>query len=71
MHFVMRNSQLVSFNDILAKMMWTELFLDAQGCQVTENVVFCDNQSLMKLETIGKANSGKIELVSGSVGKSA
>ena len=52
-------AELVSFDDILAKMMLTKLFLEAQGFEVTENVVFRDNQSSMKLETNGKANPGK------------
>ena len=52
-------AELVSVDDILAKLMWTKLFLEAQGYEVTENIVFRDNQSSMKLETNGKASSGK------------
>ena len=37
-------AEYVSFDVILAKMMW-KLFLEAQGYEVTENVVFRDNQS--------------------------
>ena len=33
-------AELVSFDDILPKMMWTKLFLEAQGDDVKENVVF-------------------------------
>jgi hypothetical protein len=52
-------AELVSFDDILAKMMWTKLFLEAQGYNLKENIVYRDNQSSMKLETNGKASSGK------------
>ena len=41
-------AELVSFDDVLAKIMWIKLFLEAQGYEVTENVVFRDNQSSMK-----------------------
>ena len=30
-------AELVSFDDVLAKIMWTKLFLEAQGYEVTEN----------------------------------
>jgi hypothetical protein len=52
-------AELVSLDDIRAKMMWTKLFFEAQGYEVKENVVYRDNQSSMKLETNGKASSGK------------
>ena len=52
-------AELVSFDDILSKLMWTKLFLESQGYEVKENIVYRDNQSSMKLETNGKASSGK------------
>ena len=52
-------AELVSTDDIIAKVIWTKLFLEAQGVKVTENVIFRDNQSTMKLEQNGKASSGK------------
>ena len=36
----------------------TELILEAQGYEVTENIMVRDNQSSVKLETNGKASSG-------------
>jgi hypothetical protein len=52
-------SELVSFDDIIPKCMWTKLFIEAQGYGVENNLVYRDNQSAMKLELNGKASSGK------------
>ena len=52
-------AELVSFDDIAAKCVWTPLFTEAQGYGIEENLVYRDNQSGMKLELNGKASSGK------------
>lgn len=52
-------AELVSIDDILSKILWTKLFLQAQGFDVKENILLRDNQSSMKLEMNGKASSGK------------
>jgi hypothetical protein len=52
-------AELVSNDDIIAKVMWTKLFLDAQGYGVRDTVIYRDNTSAMKLEMHGKASSGK------------
>ncbi len=52
-------SELVSFDDIISKCLWTKLFYGAQGYELDENLVYRDNQSTMKLELNGKASSGK------------
>jgi hypothetical protein len=52
-------SELVSFDDIVPRCMWTKLFIETQGYDVDENLVYRDNQSAMKLELNGKASSGK------------
>jgi hypothetical protein len=44
---------------VIAKLLWTKLFLEAQGYKIKQNVIFLDNQSSMKLEQNGKASSGK------------
>ena len=41
------------------KVLWTKLFLQAQGVQIQENILYQDNQSSIKLETNGKWSSGK------------
>jgi hypothetical protein len=52
-------AELVSTDDIIAKVLWTKLFLEAQGLRISENTLLRDNQSTMKLEQNGKASSGK------------
>lgn len=52
-------AELVSHDDVLAKVQWTKKFLEAQGYEIMENVIYRDNQSSMKLEKNGKASSGK------------
>jgi hypothetical protein len=52
-------AELISFDDIASKVLWTKLFLEEQGYQVKENIVYRDNQSTMKLEINGKESSSK------------
>jgi hypothetical protein len=52
-------AELVSTDDIIAKVIWTKRFIEAQGYTVDENIIHRDNQSTMKLEQNGKASSGK------------
>ena len=52
-------AELVSFDDIINKVMWTKLFMEAQGYYIERNMVYRDNQSAMKLELNGKASSSK------------
>jgi hypothetical protein len=53
-------SELVSIDDVISKIIWTKLFLQAQGFHVKENIINRDNQSSMKLEMNGKNSSGKL-----------
>jgi len=52
-------AELISGDDIISKVLWTRRFMEAQGIQVTTNVIFRDNMSSMKLEENGKESSGK------------
>lgn len=52
-------AELISLDDTVGKILWTKMFIEAQGFKVNANVVFRDNQSSMKLEANGKASSGK------------
>jgi hypothetical protein len=51
-------AELVGANDILPQVLWTRYFLEAQGYG-TNNILYQDNQSTMKMEQNGKASSGK------------
>ena len=52
-------AELVGVSDAMSLILWTRLFLTAQGFTVNDNIVFQDNQSAMLLEKNGKRSSGK------------
>jgi Reverse transcriptase (RNA-dependent DNA polymerase) len=52
-------AELVSLDDVIAKVVWTKLFLQAQNYEVKQNIIMRDNISSMKLEMNGKTSSGK------------
>ena len=43
----------------MSQVVWTRYFLEAQGYNVKDNIVYQDNQSAMKLAKNGKRSSGK------------
>jgi hypothetical protein len=52
-------AELVGIDDVVSKVLWTKLFLEAQNFHVDTNIVYRDNTSSMKLKENGKASSGK------------
>jgi hypothetical protein len=52
-------AELVAVNDAMSKILWTKLFLEAQGYEISDNVVYQDNQSAILLENNGKLSSSK------------
>jgi hypothetical protein len=52
-------AELVAVNDAMSKILWTRLFIQAQGYKVSDNIVYQDNQSAMLLEKNGKMSSSK------------
>jgi hypothetical protein len=52
-------SELISINDVISKVLQTKLFLKEQVYNVKQNILLCDNQSSMKMKMNGKASSGK------------
>ena len=52
-------AELVGINDVLSMILWTWLFLEAQGYQVTDNVLHQDNESTIKLAKNGRRSSSK------------
>jgi hypothetical protein len=52
-------AELVSIDDVILKVVWTKLFIEAQCFTVNHNTIMCDNISSMKLEIYGKTSSGK------------
>ena len=52
-------AELVGINDVLSMILWTRLFLEAQGYHVTDNVLHQDNESTIKLARNCRCSSSK------------
>ena len=52
-------AELVAVDDGMSKMLWTRLFLEAQGLTIADNILYQDNQSAILLAKNGKASSSK------------
>ena len=52
-------SELVAVDQVLPLILWTPLFMEAQGYPVESNKAYQDNKSTILLENNGKASSGK------------
>ena len=52
-------AELVGINDVLSMILWTRLFLKAQGYHVTDNILHQDNESTIKLARNGQRSSSK------------
>ena len=52
-------TELVGVDDCMPAICWTRYFVQAQGYEVRENIVYQDNQSAILLEKNGKASSSK------------
>ena len=52
-------AELVAADDCMGMILWTRLFLEAQGYQVNDNILFQDNQSTILLQKNGKSSSSK------------
>jgi hypothetical protein len=52
-------AELVGVSDLMGLVLWTRCFLELQGYQVSDNVVYQDNQSAMLLENHGHMSSSK------------
>jgi hypothetical protein len=52
-------AEFIAADNVVSKVLWTKLFLENQGQNTSMNIIYCDNQSAMKMELNGKASSGK------------
>jgi hypothetical protein len=52
-------TEIVGADDFMPAICWTRYFMEAQGYQVEDNVLFQDNKSAILLEKNGKASSSK------------
>ena len=52
-------AELVGVDDCMPQILWTRYFLEAQGYQIQDSVVYQDNQSAMLLANNGRASGSK------------
>jgi hypothetical protein len=52
-------AELVGVDDFMTPILWTKLFLEAQGVKVKDNILYQVNQSAILLEKNGKRSSSK------------
>ena len=52
-------AELVGADDAITQVLWTKLFMEAQGYQIEKNILYQDNKSTILLEENGKKSSGK------------
>ena len=52
-------AELVGVDDAMPLVLWTRLFLTHQGLAPSDNVIYQDNQSAMRLERNGRSSCGK------------
>jgi Reverse transcriptase (RNA-dependent DNA polymerase) len=52
-------AELVGVNDVMPQILWTPYFLEAQGYDVKDSIIYQDNQSSILLEKNGRASSSK------------
>jgi hypothetical protein len=52
-------AELVGVDDVMPMILWTRQFMEGQGYQIKDNVVYQDNQSAMLLEKNGQQSSTK------------
>ena len=52
-------AELVGVDDCMPQILWMQYFLEAQGYQIQDSVVYQDNQSAMLLANNGRASSSK------------
>jgi hypothetical protein len=52
-------AELVGVADVLPQALWTRYFMEAQGQEIDDNLLYQDNESSIKLENNGRKSSGK------------
>ena len=53
------DAELVGANDMSMMILWTKLFMEAQGYDVEKNILYQDNKSAILLEVNGHQSAGK------------
>ena len=53
-------AKVVGVDDVATMVLWTKLFMEAQGYEIKKNILYQDNKSAILLETNGKRSSSKM-----------
>jgi len=53
------DAELIGVDDAVTQILWTKLFMEAQGYPIEKNIVYQDNKSSILLETNGRDSAGK------------
>ena len=57
-------AELVSIADVLGMMMWCKYFMEAQGYEIENNILYKDNKSTILLAKNGSMSAGKTASIS-------
>ena len=57
--FNLGSSELVGADDVTTQILWTKLFMEAQGYMIKENILHQDNKSTILLQEKGRKSTGK------------
>ena len=52
-------AELIGVDDAMTQVLWTKLFMEAQGYPIKKNILYQDNKSSILLETNGRASAGR------------
>ena len=52
-------AELVGCDDVITKILWTRLFMEAQGYKIKQNILYQDNKSTILLVENGTKSAGK------------
>jgi len=52
-------AELIGVDDAITMILWTKLFMEAQGYVIEENIIYQDNKSAILLEKNGRKSAGK------------
>ncbi len=53
------DAELMAADDTSVMILWTKLFMEAQGYSIDKNILFQDNKSTILLEVNGRKSAGK------------
>ena len=53
------DAELIGCDDVMSPILWTKLFMEAQGIPIQDTILNQDNKSTILLATNGKSSSGK------------